>query len=125
MRYVGLGILCVCLVGCFSQDLNYYRSHPQVLREALQRCPQVKPHAVSCSQLARLAQSMNQLASELQQNPQAFGHQTILLQNKLMQQLNQLTADPQQQDLQLDIRQTKQAIAERNAVIRWLESPEK
>lgn len=125
MRYGCLGVLCFLLVGCFSQDLDYYRVHPEVLRAALQHCPKVQPRAVSCYQLAKLARSMNSLARELQQNPQSFGHQTILLQNKLSSLQGEFKNNPQQTQLQHDISETKQDIADRNAVIRWLESPEK
>lgn len=112
-------ILISCIFSaCTKEDSNYYRFNPERLNTALQKCPEKSPKQVSCPELKSIALELNQLAWELQQNPQAFGQKMMALQTEQMR-LNESNASSHERDV------LQREIAIRLAVIRWLESPER
>jgi len=124
MKYVVLICASLCLVACGVQDEHYYRTHPQALQQALKFCPGVQPSGLSCAAPMPIAASVNELAYQLQYSPQHFGQQIIALQEKLAQQEAVFAKDSNQAELKLAIEKNKQNLAERMAIVRWLESPE-
>lgn len=122
-------LLLICtsfsLVACASQKNEaYYRQHPQLLQQAVQGCPGKQPAQLSCEQLVQISQGVNELAYQLQINPQAFGKSILQLQETLGQQQAALRNNPDQAELKIEIEKNKQKLAERLAIVKWLESPE-
>lgn len=117
-------LLVSMLVACTTQDETYYRNNPQELQEAMKACPEKQPSHMSCQQLQELALDVNQLAMELQRNPQQFGQKIIQLQEQLADIENQMKNDPQSVDSNAKISEIKIQLANRLAVVKWLETPE-
>lgn len=116
----------ILLSACASKDEQYYRLHPAALQEQLKQCPASPPgHGVSCRKLVEIAAEVNQLAYALQVDPQGFGQTILTLQTNLAVQEKMLAANPQQEAVQLKVKEIKQQIAMDWAVVKWLESPEK
>ena len=124
MKYVFLICTSLLLVACATQDEHYYRTNPKILDQAVKNCPAQQPPKLSCAQLAKIAISVNELAYQLQINPQSFGKQILSLQETLAQQQVDLAKDPDQLELKSAIEKNKKQLAERLAIVRWLESPE-
>ncbi|OCH98792.1 hypothetical protein A8135_10850 [Legionella jamestowniensis] len=112
------------LTACTVQDESYYRRNPQMLQQAIKDCPNKKPQQMTCEQLTVLAKSINQLAYQLQMNPQGFGKIILALQETLAKQQAELKNNPNQPGLRASIEKTKRELEERLAIVRWLESPE-
>ena len=125
MRYFVLVCVSFLLVACGSEDAQYYRLHPQLLQTALKNCPQTSPRQISCDELVKIADEVNQLAYQLQRDPQDFGNIILSAQAKLAKLEADAVNDTTQSDLRAQIVQGKQKIAEYMAIVRWLESPEK
>ncbi|CEK10970.1 hypothetical protein [Legionella hackeliae] len=125
---MGKALLLICasmlLSACTVEDENYYRRNPQVLQQALKNCPDKKPSHISCEQLATLAASVNELAYQLQMNPQGFGKKILALQETLAKQRLELENNPNQPELKSLVEKNKQDLTQRLAIVRWLESPE-
>lgn len=124
MKSLFLICISVLLTACAVQDEHYYRTNPKALDQAVKNCPAQQPPKLSCSQLAAIALSMNELAYQLQMNPQGFGKQILALQESLAKKEGQLQKEPAQVELKAAIEKNKQELAERLAIVRWLESPE-
>lgn len=124
-RLLFLSWMLVLLVACSTQDSQYYRNNPQLLQKALARCPQSPPSTVSCEELKAIAVEMNQLAYELQINPQEFGTKILSLQAELAKQQADGLEKPDSAKPTDDKARIQQQLAMRMAAIRWLESPEK
>lgn len=119
-----MAFLPLLLVACGTQDEKYYRTHPQVLQEAIKRCSSKPLSPLSCDQLAEIAVGVNELAYQLQINPQAFGKKILSLQEALAKQQVDLNTQTNQPILRANIEKSKQQLAAYLAIIRWLESPE-
>lgn len=124
MKYLFLLCTPLILVACATQDENYYRKNPQALQQAVKNCPNKSSSEVSCEQLMKLAENINELAYQLQINPQGFGKKILTLQENLAKQQADLQDNPNQPELRKMIEQNKQQLVERLAVVKWLESPE-
>ncbi|WED44053.1 hypothetical protein [Legionella cardiaca] len=123
-KYLLLIFASMTLTACTVQDENYYRRNPKALQQAVKNCPNQKPSRLSCEQLAIVAESVNELAYQLQMSPQAFGKEILQLQETLAKQQVELENNPNQPELKSLIEKTKQNLAERLAIVKWLESPE-
>lgn len=119
-----LACMTLLLVACSAKDEHYYRTNPQALQDALSACPNKQPSGVSCEKLSSIALTVNDLAYQLQTNPQAFGRKILSLQEKLATAQENLKSHPEQTELKTLIKENKQQLAECLAVVRWLESPE-
>lgn len=73
--------------------------------------------------MQKLAQRMNNLAYQLQSNPQKFGAKILALQESIAQEEQQLT-EKISPDLKLSIKRKKYILSEYLSVVKWLESPE-
>lgn len=118
-----IGCCVLALSACQAQDVNDYRLNPARLQAAIKQCPARSPANVSCAELMDAAKDVNRLAYELQMNPQGFGSKIIALQEALVQQQQRLMAQPRQTELALQIQAGQKQLAERLAIVRWLESP--
>lgn len=123
-RYLILVTMAFALCGCQPHDLNYYRLHPEQLKQAINHCPERSPSMVSCAQLEEAAVDVNRLVYLLQSNPQQFGQKILHLQETLASQQAALKTEPQAASLQKQVIQSQQQLAEHLAIINWLESPE-
>jgi hypothetical protein len=106
----------VLLQACQSQDVNYFRKHPQALFQAAEQCEQGLFHLkVSCERIKKLALRFGELAVSLRQDPQLFGQRIMQLQRQCASEssLEQQKSDCQNQ------------LATHLAVVQWFESPEK
>ncbi len=129
MKYLILSAIVFLLTACQKHDLHFYRLHPRDLQEAMNECPSQIKVDPSCEQLGKIAVDINQLVSELQQNPQDFGGNIITLQTHLVTmqtQYNKLSdLDKKSTPLDKSINDLKEKLAMRLAIVKWLESPER
>lgn len=102
---------------------TYYKEHLNKLQRDISQCPERHPQHVTCDQLTQYALDANKLADELRNSPQDFGKKILSLQESQANILAALKNDPDQSDLKQSIHQTNKQIAERIAVVKWLESP--
>ena len=124
MKYLLIACVSMLLLACSTKDEQYFRTNPQALFKSIKMCPAKQPSLVSCEQLTNIAAAMNELAYQLQISPQNFGKKILSLQETLAKQQSDLKANPNQADLKETISKNEQSLAERLAVVRWLESPE-
>jgi len=82
MRYLFLACTLL-LVACSPQNERYYRTHPEALQNAIKKCPAHQPSHLSCKQLTGIARITNELAYQLQTNPQTFGQKILALQQTI------------------------------------------
>ena len=124
IKYITL--LTVLLWGntCMAQDALYYRMHPHVLQKALQACPKPPSTTIGCDQLALIASQVNASADQLRRDPQGYGKKILSLQEAIAKQESSLNVLPLKTDLQSSLNENKQALQERLAIVKWLESPE-
>lgn len=118
IKHIVSSMAALMLVACVSHDEAYYRVHPQELQAVLKQCPTEHPMQVSCQTLHHIAVEVNQLAYELQSNPQGFGSKIITLQTNIFK--------PQQTSMPSDdnkLKAMQQELAMRLAIVKWLESP--
>ena len=110
IKYITLMILPLWLSSCSEpHDATFYSLHPKYLQEAIEQCPEQHPDGVTtCEELNEIATRANELISELHYNPQGFGQKILKLQEE------GVTSDTQNNAVEL---------AERLAIIKWLESP--
>jgi hypothetical protein len=124
MRNLFLICLSLALIACGQHNESYYRKNPQALEKDLKKCPLRKPKQLSCEQLVPIAISINELAYQLQTDPQRFGRKILSLQENLTKKKADLLENPNQTELKDDIHQIKQQLVEHLAIVKWLESPE-
>lgn len=123
-KYILLICAFISLTACAAEDEAYYRNNPQLLQEAVKNCPNKKSAKMSCEQLNALAANVNEMAYQLQINPQAFGRKILELQEVIAKQQADLKSNPNQPELVNLITKNKQNLADRLAIVKWLESPE-
>ncbi|HHF7346985.1 TPA: hypothetical protein ACPSKE_000142 [Legionella feeleii] len=114
----------IALTACSTRDEQYYRLNPQALQQAIKECPNKQPVQVSCQQLAAINSAVYELVYQIQINPQEFGKQILSIQQDLAKQRIVLKKNPNQPELRKMIEENEQRLAERLAIVRWLESPE-
>jgi hypothetical protein len=112
------------LVSCSQQNELYYQTHPQALQNAIKNCSAKQPSYLSCEQLSAIAIKTNELAYQLQTNPQAFGKKILALQETIALQKADLQTKANSPELRATFEKNKQFLAQCLAVVRWLESPE-
>lgn len=123
MKYMVTGLSLLLLVACAPQNEQYYRMNPEILRAALQKCPNQAPSGVSCDQLSSIAIKMNRLADEWRMGPQAFGKKIISLQNRLATLQDQSGNASVKANNETTIQTVSEELQERLAVVKWLSSP--
>lgn len=111
------------LVGCSKHDATYYATHPTALEQAMARCPMASLGELDCDQLKKIALRMNELAYQLRLNQQQYGQQIIALQEQKNTYDMQLKKNPNQPDIERDLKALNQNIEERLFIVKWLESP--
>lgn len=116
-------LVVIGLTSCMKKDEAYYQTHPNELQQAIKSCPKQQSQGMTCNQLQELARRMNQLAYQLQQNPQGFGNKILMLQDAIGRQEQQLKTDIGNKELQEEIARNQHDLAEYLAVVKWLESP--
>lgn len=114
----------IALAACSTRDEQYYRLNPQALQQAIKDCPNKQPAQISCEQLAAINSSVYELVYQIQINPQEFGKQILSIQQELAKQRIVLKKNPKQPELRKMIEENEPRLAERLAIVRWLESPE-
>jgi hypothetical protein len=105
-----------------AHDVSYYKLHPKVLQQALNACPK-QTTSLDCEQLKKIASDTNILVYELRMDPQGYGQKILALQEKVAVLEAELTKT-KSQEAQSVLKQNKQQLSERLAVVKWLESPE-
>ena len=124
-KYLLLSVATLMLVACSAQDEQYYRTNPEALQTALKSCPATAPSKISCTDLQRIANEFNPLVYSLQSSPQGFGSKIMELQVELTKQQELLLKTPDNAALEANIKEIKQQLAMRLAIVKWLESPER
>lgn len=124
-KYGLLLLLILGITSCTVKDEQYYWQHPKDLQQALKNCPTSSPpKGFSCDEMNQLAKQMNELAYQLQYNPQGFGQQILLLQETIAQQEAALKLNQAMPETKSSLAKNKQNLKQRLAVVKWLESPE-
>lgn len=124
MKYVFLIFASLVITACSNQDENYYRHNPQALQDVIKNCTNNPSATLNCDKLTVIANEINELTYQLQLNPQGFGKKILELQQTLAAQQASLQDNPNQVNLRESIEKNKQQLAERLAIVKWLESPE-
>lgn len=124
MRYITLAIISLWMTACAAHDGYYYSLHPKILQKALQECPKKQSSGIDCDQLKDIALRINESAYQLRLDPQAYGKKILFLQQTIAQQESALQEKSNQPDLQSSLKENKQNLQERMAIVKWLESPE-
>jgi hypothetical protein len=123
-KYLVVILAVLGLASCTTKDEAYYRSNPKELQQAMKGCPQQTPEGVTCQQIEILGNRINNLAYQLQYNPQGFGHKILSLQQTIAGQEIELKTDKATPELKANLAQNKHDLVELLAVVKWLESPE-
>lgn len=118
MVLVALGI-----VSCTVKNEQYYRSNPKELQAALKSCSDHQFQDTQCQQLQQLGQRMGTLAYQLQSSPQGFGTKILSLQEQIASQEQAMKSNHYTAEEQSILAHNKEDLAERLAVVKWLESP--
>lgn len=118
IKHMVFSIAVLLLAACTPHDEQYYREHPQMLQEALKKCPS-EQQQVSCQELNRIAREVNQLAYELQANPQGFGRSILALQMDIFKPQTSVVSSDDVKKLNA----MQQELAMRLAMVKWLEAP--
>jgi hypothetical protein len=124
MKKMFLLSFLLILTACAAKDRNYYKLHPKELQKVLAECPNKQSSTVSCNELAAIAVKTRKLAYDLQIDPQGFGKQILSMQETLAKQKESLKLHPEQPDLEKNIKDNQEQLAEYLAIVKWLESPE-
>ncbi|KTD19520.1 hypothetical protein [Legionella israelensis] len=125
-RHLIISLLALIMTACAVKDKQYYQAHPEELQKALMGCPNQSPRYVSCSQLKSIALTFNELASQLQANPQKFGNKILELQQQIAQKKEQLKNNPEnKQEIQDALQKKQQELADRLIMVKLFESPER
>ncbi|MBA2653262.1 MAG: hypothetical protein H0U73_13510 [Tatlockia sp.] len=123
MKYLFMAC-ALLLVACSPPNEAYYQRNPQALQEAIKNCPAKNPSNLSCEQLKAIALKINELAYQLQVNPQAFGKKILALQETIAVQKTELAGKANQSVLKETLEKNKQLLDQCMAIVQWLESPE-
>jgi hypothetical protein len=124
-KYMLLLFIAKTALACPAKDETYYLNHPKVLQEATQACPDTPPKHLSCKEIGSIGQHMQNLAYELQDNPQQFGIRILSVQQIISEKQAALAADPNNKQLATELSHNQQELLYRLAVVKWLESPRK
>lgn len=122
-KYLVVVLIALGLTSCSAKNEQYYLSNPKELKQAIEACPQKKPEGLNCQQITQLGIRVNNLAYQLQANPQAFGNKILSLQQTIAKQQEQLKKDGSNQELKTSLAQNQHDLVEFLAVVKWLESP--
>ena len=79
---------------------------------------------MTCLQIDGIATRMNDLAHQLQYNPQGFGAKILTLQQIIPNQQMELKRNATNLKLKANIEQNKHDLVDHLLVVKWLESPE-
>ena len=121
-KYFFLSVILL-FTACSEKNEHYYYTHPDVLQEALKSCANKNYTDSQCSNLKKIALHVNNLAFELQTNPQKFGIDIMKMQNQLSgDKTNSAQAVSQHKEKDSTL---QQHLDYRLAVVKWLESPGK
>lgn len=123
MKAMVVIVISFWMMACSAQDEHYYRVNPQALQEAIKNCPEKSPKGVSCDELKDTALRMNKLALQLRMDPQDFGKQILALQEEIAKQESEL-ASKNASIKANGLKEKKEDLKERIAIVKWLESPE-
>jgi hypothetical protein len=123
IKYITILMFSICLSSCSEHNENYYLKHPSSMQQALDKCPEQSPLSMSCEQLANTAYRINTYVIKLRSNPQQFGKEILILQEKIAEQDKSLQDNYDQPELKESLRADKKELRQRMAVVRWLESP--
>ena len=119
MKSIILSILCLLCIACTrSHPPQYYKTHPHELQLMLEQKCVINTASITnnCAALMNIAQQINQLAYELQLNPQLFGQKILHLQMTLSKQIHE--------HIEVSvINHTQQHLDIMLAMVKWLESP--
>lgn len=113
---IGLLLVGYCHTG-FAKDATYYREHPGEIRAALLACSERTSQGVSCDTISHVAKETSALLYELEQNPQKFGLNIMLIQANIAKQMQS-----QHTESEAWI-QTQTQLHARLALIKLLQSP--
>lgn len=117
-------LLLIGLASCTVKDEHYYRTHPKLVQTAIKECPGKQPAGISCQDLEVIAKRINELAYQLQYNPQGFGNTILKLQQDLAADKLALQKNKEDSALQAAIESKRRALDDHLAIVKWLESPE-
>ncbi|MFY7697447.1 MAG: hypothetical protein ACOVQX_01280 [Legionella sp.] len=124
MKAVIVTIIWLWASVSLAHNQNYYRLHPHILQEAIKQCPENIDNDTSCLQLRQVALHVNSLVDELRSGPQYFGKKILDLQQLIAKQEMVLQLEGHQTVTSLELAKNRQQLAERLAIVKWLESPE-
>ena len=127
LKYLLPCLLLLMLSACQSRDEHYYRANPGELQAAIQQCPQnQKAKGLSCKELVLIANDVNGLILELQQDAKKFGSTILGQQYKLAKLQAELkTGGPKDKvGLEREIQHIKSDLEMRLAIVKWLLSPQ-
>ena len=100
-------IFLSCATKIFAtHPASYYWLNHEALEKAVAQCPKFSQKNIGCDELKSIAVRANALAYELREDPQAFGNKILKLQQDASTPENKIQ------------------LAERLAIVKWLESPE-
>ncbi len=117
-------IMALGLISCSKKDENYYLTHPDALQKALEQCQKQTSITPSCQQLETTGKKMNDLARQLQTNPQAFGIKIVKLQHTILSQQEMIDKNNAPSELKASLSANKKELSDLLAIVKWLESPE-
>ena len=124
MRYFLVVLFAGLTLTASAQDERYYKLHPKALQQAIKECSIKKQSSLSCDNLLSIAVYVNEMAQQLQSNPQAFGQSILELQETIARQEQQLFQHTNQSEIKSALDENKKQLAERLALVNLLESPE-
>ncbi|TAL66556.1 MAG: hypothetical protein EPN84_00040 [Legionella sp.] len=122
-KYVMVIVLMLGLTSCSEKNEHYYLTHPEALLSAVKACPVQQSQGLTCSQLSELANRLNILAYQLQYSPQGFGVKILSLQQTLSSQALEIEKNAANAELKASMALNQKDLADRLAVVKWLESP--
>lgn len=124
MNRTFLFLMSLGLVSCGTYKEQYYSTHYKALQKAIKACPHQAPQGISCHEIDLIAVRMGKLVYQLQADPQAFGKEILMLQERIAAQRDQLKADNSNQQLRLSLKQDQQNLRDKLTVVKWFESPD-
>lgn len=98
--------------------------HPAEIQQALEHCSEQSSTALSCTDLAAIQESMNQLAVALSIDPQGFGKQILALEEKIALLQTSLKKNPKEDSLLQELKANQVLLASYLAIVQWKEAPE-
>ncbi len=116
-------LIALGVASCTVKNEQYYRSNPKELQAALTLCANQHAQDAQCSKLQQLGQRMGTLAYQLQSSPQGFGTKILSLQEAIAAQEHAIKGNHLTAEEQNTLAHNKEDLADRLAVVKWLESP--